>query len=108
MSDGGAVSSDGRVRSTSSNAHYADIVEPAAALSALERELDKLVADFSESGAPPDAQAICDAICTLIKEECNAEVRGVAAVPCAGMPLHVTTPDAAQPGGPCVERGVVS
>ena len=75
VGDGCDAASSGHARSTTSSAHYADIVEPAAALSALEQELDKLVAHFSERGAPPDAQAICDAICTLIKEECNAEVR---------------------------------
>ena len=52
---------------------YYDIVEPAAALQALERELESLVA-ASGPGATGDERAICDALCLLIKQECDAEV----------------------------------
>lgn len=56
--------------------HYYDIVEPAAALEALEVELGRLIA---ESGGGGDGQQgddtiACHAVCTLIKQECDAEV----------------------------------
>lgn len=61
--------------------HYFDIVEPAAALEYLELELDRLIeqgvtasgeAGFQVQGGPALA---CSALCTLIKQECEAEVR---------------------------------
>jgi hypothetical protein len=60
--------------------HYSDIVEPAAALEALEVELNKLVCQAGQEGENQDLQAICEAVCLLIKEECDAEVCSVAAL----------------------------
>eukprot|EP00892_Ulva_mutabilis_P011340 jgi/Ulvmu1/8579/UM045_0021.1 len=54
--------------------HYYDIVEPAAALEALEGELGRLIA---ANGGVSDGQQgdtiACHAVCTLIKQECDAE-----------------------------------
>ena len=61
---------------------YYDIVEPAAALKALEVELEGMVAQCLADGMPPDSRVICDATCLLIKRECDAEVRLRALVRC--------------------------
>jgi hypothetical protein len=61
--------------------HYFDIVEPAAALEFLEVELDRLIEQgVSSAGeghdkAQNDPLVTCSALCTLIKQECEAEVR---------------------------------
>lgn len=54
---------------------YYDIVEPAAALKALEVELETLVASRLEDGSVTAAPVVCEAVCQLIKQECDAEVR---------------------------------
>jgi hypothetical protein len=62
---------------------YYDIVEPAAALKALEAELDNLVRRSVAAGEAPDSRVTCDAVCLLIKQECDAEVRLRFAYTCA-------------------------
>ena len=60
--------------------HYFDIVEPAAALEHLELELDRLIEQGVKSAGEGGMQAqggpvvACHALCTLIKQECDAEV----------------------------------
>jgi hypothetical protein len=62
------------VSATTANQRYYEIVEPAAALKALELELHKLMADGKAEGVPIDSRATCEALCLLIKQECDAEV----------------------------------
>lgn len=71
----------GNVKTSRQTLHYFDIVEPAAALEYLELELDRLIdqgvtgageAGLKSQGGPMVA---CNALCTLIKQECEAEVR---------------------------------
>ena len=86
--NGGAQASSHAASSTGQNdapAHqrpeperFYDIVEPAAALKALEEELESMVAQCIADGVPQDQRIICDALCRLIKRECDAEVRSLA------------------------------
>ena len=61
--------------------HYYDIVEPAAALEYLELELDRLIEQGLKTAGEDGMKAqggpvvACTALCTLIKQECEAEVR---------------------------------
>lgn len=72
-----------------SSTHYYDMVEPAAALEALEVELDRLISTNGGHGTTAEAEAIaCNAVCTLIKQECDAEVRPLPPTPpCVAAPL---------------------
>lgn len=70
--------------------HYFDIVEPAAALEYLELELDRLieqgvstVQEVGEAEARSALMVTCQALCTLIKQECEAEVHFNGLVFCA-------------------------
>lgn len=59
-----------------SSQHYYHVPEPAAALEALEVELDRLISTNGGSADTAQAEAVaCNAVCTLIKQECDAEVR---------------------------------
>ena len=59
-----------------SSQHYYHVPEPAAALEALEVELDRLISTNGGSADTAQAEAVaCSAVCTLIKQECDAEVR---------------------------------
>lgn len=59
-----------------SSQHYYDMVEPAAALEALEVELDRLIMERCGLDDSAEGEEIaCRAVCTLIKQECDAEVR---------------------------------
>ena len=71
-----------------STLHYFDIVEPAAALEYLELELDRLIEQGLKSAGEDGMKALggpvvaCTALCTLIKQECEAEVRAASLCRC--------------------------